>query len=78
MGGGGGLCASVPPTDAESCTLPPTLVVSNGGVTATDVTGAGSTCSVAVPDLPSLVAVMVVLPVPVVVASPELSIVATE
>jgi hypothetical protein len=48
------------------------------GVTVTDATGARATVTVAVPDLPSLAAVIVALPTPTAVTRPSVETVATD
>src|SRR5256884_1336940 len=55
---------------AVSCTVLPTATPAVAGVTVTDATGTGVTVMAAVPFWPSLVAVIVAEPAPLVVTSP--------
>lgn len=55
---------------AVKTTVPLTLMLADGGDTDTLATGGGDTVTIAVPDLPSLVAVMVAVPVATAVTSP--------
>jgi hypothetical protein len=62
---------------AESVSVCPTVMLADAGATTTDATGVGFTITVAVPDLPSLVAVIVTVPAVTPVTRPVLEIVAT-
>jgi hypothetical protein len=62
---------------AVSCAVPPSVIDSVAGVTATLATGTGATATVAVPERPSLVAVIVADPGATAVTSPVLDTVAT-
>jgi hypothetical protein len=61
---------------AVSCTVPLIAIVAEGGVTVTDATGPGVTVIEPEPDLPSLVAVIVVVPTNTPVARPDAETVA--
>jgi len=56
---------------AVSCVVPPIVIAAEGGVTVTDATGPGVTVIDPEPDLPSLVAVIVVVPTNIAVAKPD-------
>jgi hypothetical protein len=62
---------------AESWTVPPSTTLALEGVTVTEATGTGVTVRVALPVLPSLVAVIVDVPALMVVTSPPVDTVAT-
>ena len=55
---------------AVSCCVPPTIIGVEGTYTVTDATGAGVTVRVALPVLPSLVAVMLAVPTATAVTNP--------
>ena len=55
---------------AESCCVAPAITVAVAGFTVTDPTGTGTTRMVALPDCPSLVAMIVVEPTPTAVTTP--------
>jgi len=62
---------------AVSCTVVPLAIEGFGGVTVIDVSTAGVTVTVVVPDTPARVAVMVVIPTPVPVTRAALLTAAT-
>lgn len=62
---------------AVSWTVPPTMTLGDAGVTSTAATGSGKTVIVAVPVLPSLVAVTVAVPAETPVTTPVWETVAT-
>src|SRR5712692_3611657 len=70
-----------PPTEslgvAVSCNVAPTRTLAIAGLTVTDATGTLVTVTVAVPDLPSLVAVIVAEPAATPVTNPPVLTVAT-
>jgi hypothetical protein len=62
---------------AESCWVAPAMIVAEGGLTVTEATGTGVTVMIALPDFPSLVAIIVVTPAATAVTSPADETVAT-
>ncbi len=66
---------SVPPPASSraaiSCCVAPTATVGAAGVTVIDATGTGASVTTAVPDFPSLVAVIVAVPTAAAVTNPE-------
>ena len=55
---------------AVNCCVKPLAMLGSSGVTAMDISVAGNTVSVVVPEAPSSVAMMVLAPVAIAVASP--------
>ena len=62
---------------AESCCVAPAITVAVAGLTVTEPTGTGITVMVALPDFPSLVAMIVVEPTPTAFTTPDDETVAT-
>jgi hypothetical protein len=61
---------------AESCWVAPAITLAVAGLTVTEATGTGITARIALPDFPSLVAMIVVVPAATAVTTPEGEIVA--
>jgi hypothetical protein len=62
---------------ADSCCVAPAITVAEVGLTVTEPTGTGITVTLALPDFPSLVALIVVEPTPTPVTTPDDDTVAT-
>jgi hypothetical protein len=64
-------------TSAENCCVEPAITIAVAGLTVTEPTGTGTTLIEAFPDAPSLVAIIVAVPLATALTSPKGETVAT-